>query len=410
MAGQPVLVPYPGAGNPVFDALSTTAKSVFTATKAVSCPLYRDFPAFMTGQDIGSPAAAANDSFLNNLCNPTGDLPAPPTPQPFTGGQCAQLYDVVYKAGDAGSSPGNLTLTRVAGPVRGIFKQSSQAIAGTEDVFIIAGSGVAGATWTGKIQVGGTLIAPAVHSIVSVTPSFGGPDVCGNPAPLYPVTSPAGPQLEVNIPVQFSPNFEVTVPVKVFAPIGVFAPSLRVGPFNVDFDLGGLTITPDIDINFPGITPPGRPNPQPPAGQTPGDRAKPCNLDEVLKYLKRIRECQECDRDFDFLQTGFVSGTSGVVTVPSGGIPLTVGMEITQKPSNSKEQPGRGQPNVVYAGWGWFDGNGFLGDRLPVDAMMKLFDAPEKPSPQAFRFTMQAGYEARASMTYKRLKSPLPSV
>lgn len=404
MANQPVTVPYPGAGNPIFDALSNTAKAVFTATQAVSCPLYRDFPAFMTGSDIGSPAAAANDSFLNQLCNPTGNLPPAPT-APFTGGQCEcvsyRVQGTITGFG-IGTQPFDLFAN---GPIGSIVNNKQ---GGDDNRYgFFAGSDLCGGrAFVGVIQsaLDGTVV------IGSVVRQDGTPDTCGDPSPAYPIVEPSAGDLNVSIPIQFSPNFNVLVPVNVFAPVRLFAPSLRIGPFNVDFDLGGLTISPDFNVDFPAFSPTGRPGTQPPAGQRPADRAEKCNLDEVMKFLRRIRECQECDRDYDFLQTGFVTGRSGSLIVPIGGIPLTVGLEVIQKPSNSKEQPGLTEPNVVYAGWGWFSGNGFREERGPIDADLKLFQASEKPSPNQFSFTCQAGYVARATLTYKRLKNPLPPV
>lgn len=402
MASAPITVPYSGAGNPVYDGMSSLAKGVFEATKSVSCPLYRDFPGFMTGEMFGSPFAAQTDSLLNDLCNPTGNVPPPPS-VPFTGGQCECVnYIVTWTLDGYGIGQSGGSVVR-PGPIGRVYARSTGS-SGQKQTGFNFGTPDCGAGFFSIISSA----LDGTTTITSVVRQDGQPDTCGTLPPSYPITQPPEGDLNVNVPIQVSPNFSINVPVSVFAPFTQIVPTLRIGDFNIDFDLGGLTISPDIDLNFPGTNPTNQPVPQPPPGQKPSDRVEKCDLTEVLKYLKRLRECQECDRDYDFLQTGFVSGRSGSITVPAGGIPLTVGLELIKKPSNSKEQPGLTEPNVVYGGWGWFSGNGFMTERMPIDSDLKLFDAPEKPSPQSFSFTCQVGYEARATMTYKRLKNPLP--
>lgn len=404
MPNAPITVPYSGAGNPVYDGMSSLAKGVFEATKSVSCPLYKNYPGFMTGEMFGSPFAAQTDSLLNDLCNPTGNVPPPPT-VPFTGGQCECVqYIVSYNINGYGIGNINGSVVK-PGPIGRPFKRQTPGGTDFQTGFNYGSNGCE----TGFYSIIQSALE-GTTTITSVVRQDAQPDTCGTLPPSYPIVQPPAADLNVNIPIQVSPNFNISVPVAVFAPLTQVFPSLRIGPINVDFDLGGLTLSPDIDLNFPGFNPTGQPVPQPGPGQKPSDRVEKCDLTEVLKYLKRLRECQECDRDYDFLQTAFVDGVSGSITVPAGGIPLTIGLELIESPSNAKQQPGLTEPRVVYAGWGWFEGNGFLGERMPIDADMKLFDAPEKPASQKFRWTCQVGYRARATMTYKRLKNPLPPV
>jgi hypothetical protein len=410
MPNSPITIPYVGPTSSLYNDAPPIARAVFDAAKNVYCPIYRDFPGFATGSDFGNPFATSTDGFLNDLCAPSGQLPAPPTTPP-PGGQCDNvLYNVGYTITGTVVPPsinGTATLT---GPIGGIVHESITNNQGQPamNIYISAKNTATGGRLLSTIT--GNAASTARANITSITRQDSQPDNCGSLPTGYPSIRPPDAALNVSVPIQVSPNFNVIAPVTVFAPFTQLFPSLKIGDFNIDFDLGGLTISPDVGINLPGRNPVGNPPQQPPAGQKPSDRTDKCNLEEVLKYLKRIRECQECDRDYDFLQTGFVTGKSGQVTVPTGGIPLTVGLELVQKPSNSKEQPGLTEPDVVYGGWGWFSGNGFMAERQRLDADMKLFHAQEKPSPQKFHFTCQAGYEARVTMAYKRLKSPLPQV
>lgn len=410
MPENSAIVPYSGAGNPVYDAQSALAKSIFEATKSVSCPLYRDYPGFMTGSSFGSPYATATDSILNELCAPTGNLPAPPTSR-FNGGQCVcVLYNVDYSFTTAEGATGSSGVT-MSGPVRSVQVESTPPSPnGDPKVGIVTRGGSAAC---GGFRVSTDLAGsnPGLKILgVTVTRNDSQPDLCGNPAPTYPIAPPPDSALNVNVPIQISPNFNVTVPVAVFAPITILRPSLRLGDFNVDFNLGGLTISPAININTGGGNANGGNPPQPPAGETPNDRDDDELLKRILRYLERLRRCQDCDLDYDFLFTSPVAGRSGSLTVPSGGVPLTAGISITQSPTNRREQNGLTQPGVLYAGWGWWEGNGFLSERFPVDADMKLFHTPVNPRAQIFRFTLYEGFAGQATMAYKRLKSPLPPV
>jgi hypothetical protein len=194
----------------------------------------------------------------------------------------------------------------------------------------------------------------------------------------------------------------------VFAPITNLTPTLKIGDFNVKFDLGGLEISPSINLNPPGSSPNGSPPVQPSPSDNPSSSPEDIDTEEILKYLRRLRECQKCDLDYDFSTTGSTSGRSGSVSIASSAIALAAELSVVNEPSNPRFMPGLGQPDFIQCGWCWFEGNGFLSERTPIDARTKVYYAPESRVGLTFRFTMWVGFTGSARMVYKVKKNPLP--
>lgn len=408
MSENSYLVPYNFVTGAAGAGAAAAVSGIADAARSIACPLYRDFPAFMTGSWANNPLANYNDGLLNALCAPANQLPTPPATQP-TGGQCP---GVQYRVTANLSSEGQLPTT-VNNTFTGTFV-SLQSERGNNDN---SGNPTFNAILrTIRSSDGVRLISnvfgpsgnPIVITNVQITRVDGLPDTCGDAPIIYPKDNPPPALLNPTINLKLAPNFTVNAPVTVFAPIDTFAPSLKIGDFNIDFNLGGLNITPTLNVNLPGSRQGGSNPPTPPAGQTPSDR----NQDEfngvVLRYLKRLRDCQNCDLDYDFNVTGVVGGSANSITVPIGAIPLTAAVTLISLPTNKKIQPGRGQPDVVFAGWAWWSGNDYMTERMPIDANTKLFYAPENPSPAKFHYTVTPGYSAQALMSYKIRKNPLP--
>jgi hypothetical protein len=247
-------------------------------------------------------------------------------------------------------------------------------------------------------------------TITSVVRQDSQPDTCGDPPSQYPRVRPPDYQLNTTVNVQVSPNFSVVAPVEVFAPVTNFSPQLALGPFNVDFNLGGINISPSVNIGTGNQNQVTQPVPTPPPTQSQPDR----NYDEILslivKYLHYQRLCDPTDCDYDFHVTGAYGGQSNQIPVPAGGIPVAVALSIVQQPVNAKREYGVTSPDVLYAGWAWWSGNSNLEAREPIDSQFKLYRAAENPSPTQFVWTCRTGFQAQAIMTYKTLKSPLPPV
>lgn len=405
------LVPYQKAGETLGDGVASGAAAIARAVQSGACALYQGFPGFITGGQFDNPMSDLNDSFMDNLCRPTGQLP-PPKASPFDGGQClCRNYTVTMSITITGSGTNPNFQLSMFGPIVGIAYEDFTNASGqpARNAYLVGSSASCQGGAKREALFGGAPVT-STATITSVTPVDGLADSCGNPAPRYPISQPSANSLTVNVPITLSPNVNIIAPITIFAPITNFSPQVKVGPVNVDIGLGGLTLDFDPTINLPGTNPVPTTPPKPGPGNSQQERDCDFQLDEVLRYLKRLRECQECDRDYDFLSTGVVSGVSGSVSVPAGGIPLAAVLTITKSPVTKRSQPGLTEPDVLYGGWGWWEGNGYLGDRLPVDAASKIFDAPTTPSLPTFRFTVYTGFEASIQMTYKRLKNPLPSV
>jgi len=410
MPENSVLVPYNAITSGAGATVGGVAGKIAGAARDVVCPLYRDYPSFMTGEWANNPLASYNDGFLNEFCTPPGQLPAAPTP-PYTGGQCGNVsYRCTFTVSGVPGTPLTSSIdlqgaiTEFAVGDAGTFPDGSPAVALFATYNVFPGAATQRSNLFGRTSPGLKL------DNVSIVRLDGNPDNCGNVAPKYPIARPPDSALQVNVPIQISPNVNVTVPVSVFAPVEIFAPSLKIGDFNVDFNLGGLTISPALNINIPGTSPNGSKPIQPAPGEKPIDRNYDELLTKIFRLAQRIRECQDCDKDYDFFVTGVVGGSANSITVPIGGIPLTAAVTLVSRPSNAKVQTGRGEPDVVFAGWGWWSGNDYLSERQPIDAQTKLFYAPENPSPAKFHYTVTPGYSAQMLMSYKKLKNPVPNV
>lgn len=410
MTDNSTLVPFATPGREFGSAAGETLKALANSAASAFCGLYQAAPGYATGSNFNNPIADYNDGLLNSLCAPRNQLPAPKT-TPFSGGQCVGRQYRVFQRVSQPPQPDAETSALVFAPVVGLITDRGTDGNGnpTKSYRLQAGINAQGAV--GTYLVSGESSNPGFEIVItSVVPEDGLPDTCGNIAPRYPNDNPGSPLVSFPTTIQVSPTANITVPVNIFAPIRILAPSLRLGDVNVDINLGGLNFDFSPNVLPPGQPAPTKPQPQPQPGDSFKDRDDQSNNEEVLKYLRRLRECQECDEDFNFLTTTSANAVSGSISVPSGGIPVSIGFNITSQPSNPKKEPGLNQPDVLYAGWGWFDGNDFVGTRESIDSASKLFLAPSDPPVQKWRWTLRVGYTGTATMRYKVKKNPLPEL
>lgn len=403
-----VIVPYAQVAAGAGELMTGLNKGVIEATKSVMCPLYKNYPGYMTGQNFGSPLADASDALFQQVCNTPENPPPERLPPGFNGGNCVNVKYRVNFIGNTGQGQFS-GFSDVFGPVQGISKENITNPQGQPalNFFLIGGinpdNGV-----RDKVSLVFNAPPDSFYTITSVTTPFGGTDNCGNTPNRFPIITPPDVALNLNVPVTLAPNLTVNAPVTVFAPFNNFAPSLKLGDFNIDFDLGGIKISPNIDINFNPANPVSKPPQQPSPGQQPQDRDYTEILSLIVRYLRRLRECQDCDLDYNFFTVQSTANQSGELLPPSGSVIVAVGFNITKSPSNPKREAGFNAPDVLYAGWGWFSGNGYMYERTPMDSAFKLFIAPRKPAIKSFCWTLRKGYEGVAVLTYKQLKNPLP--
>lgn len=195
------------------------------------------------------------------LCDDDPAQVIPPAP-PFLGGQCVGVaYRVVVRTNTALGSTSNSTGRNVIGPISGAFARD---IPGGSELVVSANPDKAIAISSAPASQ--VFLNP---TIIQITREDNQPDTCGNPDPIIPPWPPGGKTF--NISPTYIDNEGDTVNLSgnftLFAPIGIFAPFVRVfAPVTVD--LGGITfngtleLAPEFNFNFgtpPGFTGPGRP-------------------------------------------------------------------------------------------------------------------------------------------------------
>jgi len=168
-----------------------TANPLVNAANAAGnlvCDLYEAYPTGIIPSIGNTPISTITDGLLRSLCEPRDKRP-PAQQQPFSGGQCPELYRVFYGVGSSGSTPGISQLNNVSGPIRGIVTRAGVAGGGVLDVWLLVGPPRPGADVTGEIRVGTSFEPTPVYFIQSVEPNDGS-DQCGNPSPVYSPTLP----------------------------------------------------------------------------------------------------------------------------------------------------------------------------------------------------------------------------
>lgn len=374
------------------------------AARDFACDIYRDFPKFALADPIG--ALAFSEAVWDGMCRtgPEDNFPAPTAPPP--GGQCpGALYNVSVRSVQSG---GTETLVfGVPGPVGGITTASAGE--GVIDVFFPHGGGRTNIFSNASLAAwqSGAIAA----QILSIVPQPGQPDNCGNGLPEFPPVVPPAPDLERDAPIspRGGPSFTIpliyvrpTADIDVNADIDISIPVTIRGPLigiDIQFGPNGINIIP-APRSRPWDAPsdPRDPN-APPGSRTPQQR----QLDELTKFskellekLKKLLECA-CPEDGLIRSFSVAAGESARISCPPRTFAVVV--NVTTIPSPPKSQYGAGQPDVHFAGWGWFTQVGALGRRYPIDALEKVF-IPEGPGPSAFQYTCTNSYRAQATVYY----------
>lgn len=376
-----------------------------------ACDLYQNYSNAAVGLPDPTGVGAFNNALYSRLCGPRNKNPANPPVPPFTGGQCPIKYNVtvVYKLKDF--APITAFIPQVLGPIRGVNRGPSTSSNRTAQRLVFSPD----ATYpTGTADLVNNTDPNQIipFEVISITPvPVSGPDNCGNPAPSYPIKYPPNSSvtnnnISVNVGAGMIINAPISIiPVKVDANVE-FKPQIQVdvGPFNVVFDLGGVSVNPTFNIGQQVINP--NPQYQPPATKPSVNfniDNQPCNTTELEADLSTVlakltnleiktEEIKDCSCPVSYTQ-GTVTlggGEGGVVALPTNCV--QVRLQLTTIPLNAKFQEGRGDsPDQYFCGYYSFGDGVGQGARVAINTAQSVFEVPVWAT--SFSWNLYVGYD-----------------
>ena len=365
---------------------------------------------------------------FDDLCTNVAPLPPGPAP-PYSGGQCDAIsYTVVvnyqqnYCLNGVPAVRSSHSQDVYWGPITSVVLVNpispscgGQSLSGSASAAISCRGGATVAV--GLVQVvnldtsqGGGSPAVSITSVV-ITRNDGQPDSCGNPPVSYPPPSSNPSDYTKIVPYPVPGGGTINIPVTIvptFAPSpGIFRPEVNVtvGGMNVNFSVGGFTLSPTVslpvNVNFPfGDPRTNAPTPTPIAPR-PGPAAPPFDPTAIITRLHRIeQDIIDCCAAFhpyspppsaNIIATSLGSGQGGTFVLP----PLTfrVDVQITTRPTREKVQVGVLSPDVLFAGWARFSDGTTTGKRQAIDSV-KTFFSPTERIANTFTYTLYTGYVA----------------
>lgn len=362
-----------------------------------ACDLYQNYAAFSTGFPDPTGLGAYLNGVYSSLCKPRSKVPQPPT-TPFSGGQCPIDYSATAHVKTV-ATEFDAFLPLIRGPVQGVVIGPFPSPPYT---YMVGLKGQPIPTFPLGLypftaaQNQNDLLPATVTNLV-LTPRSG-PDNCGNPAPTYPPTTPPLTQIQNNTTVNIGAGASITVPIAIIPVINNANISLnpqftvKVGPFNVTFDAGGVTIAPNFTIGNDTTTPP--PTQTPPGTTNPPQPALPpssggCDLSPVITRLttldtkigvldittKATQVCA-CPGNYTLVPSSIGNGNNGVAALPA--YTRDVQFDVGALAQNVRSQYGGGTaPDVEYVGWYSFsDAAGRGGDRNQLSYKLNTVSAP----------------------------------
>lgn len=358
-----------------------TLRNYANAAANLVCDVYAASPGSLI-PPLGDPlgVGAFNQGLMDGLCHPRGKQPPPPT-QPFSGGQCVGVrYIVRYAYSHDGTPSGNGSVV-LFGKIGG----AAVTRAGGTDSYKYYRADITHRDGKYNIFDGGGGLNngkdPATASIISVTPTDGSPDTCGDPPPVYPPIPDPPPNLTVNAPVTINGS-PITIPVTiiptVYLPNISFRPELNVdvGGINVNISLGGINLSINPTINPPPTSPPVDPRPMPPpptAPKSPDAPSKGTDLSEVYKRLAEIKACA-CPVPTVVLSDLLGEARGLTASLPSRSLYVVLQSQPT---SANRYQASEGNaPDINYLGWISFGVGGLFGQRISVSFANSAFLVP----------------------------------
>ncbi len=376
-------------------ATSSGLRNAANAAANHLCGLYRDYPSGLV-PSLGDPSGVGRftDGLLSDLCRDRGSVPPPPLP-PFQGGQCYDLYrdEGTWQQGSlSGSFNGGQRFGKRSNPR--IVADPPGTTQGTifVDVQESPGSPVV-QTRLQNVGFGGQGSVPTfVYSPVFLG---SGGDSCGNPSPAYPPALPPPGAYSTDVPVGVS-GVPIVIPVTViptvFAPRLQFRPefNIDVGGINVNFNLGGVTLSlggsRDTSITLPKFDP--RPLPPPPTSpRDPTTVASNPDLSGITDLLDDIKECA-CEDPKIVTSTSFPSSVGRQSSLPSGA--FLVKLSIIPNPNVKLQVGAQTAPDVLYLGWIAFGVDGNFGERLNISFRLSAFPIPQGSTEFAYSLNYQS--------------------
>lgn len=391
-------------------------RNVANAAANFACDAWENYTEYASGFSDPTGIGKFNNALYSRLCTPRNKQPASPLQAQFTGGQCPKEYNVTYTLRyGPNQTTSTYTVNRAAGPILG-FTVGSTANANRKKYGIAFQPSINFPD--GKsfgLEGNDADVKPVELVSLNAVPRDGSPDNCGDPPPSYPPKTPPSPvtnnTTNVNIGAGVVIAAPITlIPVKVDADVEI-NPQIQVGvgPFNVTFDAGGVTVAPSFEFGTGGKTTP-NPDWNPPGTPTSVTQkveCKPTDLTPVINRLNDIEatldgidveldDIKECTCPVGYTKNTVAlgSGDSGVVALPTNCI--QVRLNLTSIPANPKIQSGGSNAPVQYfCGYYSFGDGVGLGARTAINVQQSTFEVPLWAT--SFSWSLYEGYDATVS-------------
>lgn len=357
------------------------------AARQALCNAYHKHPQAFLPLFSDSPVGQAYQMLWDKVCPIPQRPPSQPVPRPLPpGSQCPIFYKVggeIRVPNDSSFPSPSMFLVNIRGPLIGVVTEamgdsvgwyiqgsgSSNPRDDRQFVFSTSGSSLKGVSVIitsvvpdQAIPPGGCENIPSPRQYDQDYPDLNDFVIPGGAlSPVPGPNPPAGP-----IVVRPLPRFPVPIP-RPFAPFV----QVDVGPFNFQFDLGGVhfNLKPDIDINIqPNIDI----NIRLPPGGSSGGGGTVIELPEDCGCSDQFKEISEKINSLrpKFMsrsqQTLAANSTGGNAQLPRGHVAVL--FTVVERPENTKAMFGSGGPDVWFAGWFSFsNGLGQGGSRQPLD-------------------------------------------
>ena len=351
-----------------------------------ACTLWENYPDQITQGD--NLASSFTRGYMNRTCADK-TLPQPPV-SPFFGGQCEDVgYDVVIEFQNCGDTMWTQDqIGTVPGRVTALIVELASITSG-------CGGGDprnrknwnlrANYTMSDGIPRQTTLLLGVTYvefRAIGCVRSDGMPDTCGDPNANYPTTSPTPVDYTtvINIVSEDGDTLNYTAEYK---PTNYNFPlNFDLGGIKVLFDLGG------INFNFSLVSLDGLPIPLPDGNGSP----IPSPQDDGNRNI-RCRRLPPPESGDYFTDT---KNDTDPKEEDVGEELAFVRVTLTNVPTNIRTQWGDGAPNIIYAGWFEFQGEGYNFPRNPIHFNQNLYPTPEGAT--GYAYTLYEGITGFATV------------